>query len=252
MTPPEPAPSPRRAFSAAFLIALVVLGFLAVSAARQVRPGPRLARKSHLVDLIRVSDERTAALRRELEMLQRELSSLQAGTAGQVRRIESVRRQALALAPYVGLAPVRGPGLRVELNDSTLRESPTGDPNDLVIHEQDLQAVVNALWTGGAEAIAVNGERVTALSAIRCVGNTLLLHGSVYSPPYRITAVGSIAAMEAALDADEGIERLRIVAERFKLGFVVSQEAEVSLPAFRGITALRYAGVEPARSGSPR
>jgi uncharacterized protein YlxW (UPF0749 family) len=104
----------------------------------------------------------------------------------------------------------------------------------------------------GAEGVAVSGERVTALSAIRCVGNTLLLHGSVYSPPYRISAVGDADAMQAALDADEGVERLRIVAERFKIGFQTDRSREISLPAFRGVATLRYAQVAPSgRTGSP-
>ncbi len=246
VAPSEPAAPPsRRRVSAAFVLGLMVLGFLAVSAARQTRPGPRLSSKAKLVDLIRLQDDRTAALRAELEELKTRLAALESSAAGREQRVVALRRSADGLAPYAGLAAVQGPGLRVVLRDSTLQESPTGDPNDLVIHEQDLQAVVNALWTGGAEGIAINGERITALSAIRCVGNTLLLHGSVYSPPYRISAVGDVAAMEAALQRDEGVERLRVVAESFKLGFDVDPEPRIGLPAFRGIAVLRFA--EPVK-----
>ncbi|MGH2830746.1 MAG: DUF881 domain-containing protein [Actinomycetota bacterium] len=252
MSSDRPAPS-RRGASIAFLAGLVLLGFLAVSAARQAHPGPRLAGKSRLVDLIRSQDDRTAELRRDLEQLQRQLAAMETGTGGAEQRLAALRAQAEALDPYVGLAPVAGPGLRVELRDSTLQESPTGDPNDLVIHEQDLQAVVNALWAGGAESIAVNGERVTALSAIRCVGNTLLLHGTVYSPPYVIAAVGDAPSLLSAMERDEGVERLRIVAERFKLGFSADRAGRIALPAFRGLTVLRYATILPASStGAPR
>ena len=63
-------------------------------------------------------------------------------------------------------------------------------PDDLVVHQQDVQAVVNALWPGGAEAMQIMDQRVITTSAVRCVGNTLILQGRVYSPPFQITAIG--------------------------------------------------------------
>ena len=63
-----------------------------------------------------------------------------------------------------------------------------------------MQAVVNALWAGGAEAMTIMGVRVISTSAVRCVGNTLLLHGRVYSPPFVITAIGDPSAMQQALE----------------------------------------------------
>ena len=247
MSPRDPKGEPPRryAVSVSFLAGLVLLAFLLASAAERSRPGPRLSRKGRLVDLIRLQDQSTAALRRELDDLKRKLALLEANATGSQRRIAGIRRQVDALAPFAGVAAISGPGVRVTLNDSKLRRSPTGDPNDLVIHEQDLQAVVNALWQGGAEGIAVNGERITALSAIRCVGNTLLLHGSVYSPPYVVTAIGSVRKFNSALSADVGVERLRIVAEKFKLGYSVDREDSIVLPAFRGLADLRYAQRAP-------
>ncbi len=129
-----------------------------------------------------------------------------------------------------------GKGFKAGLNVSSLA---TGDPNDLVIHEQDLQAVVNALWASGAEAVAVNGERITARSAIRCVGNTLLLHGSVYAPPYRVAAVGDPEALAAGLRSDEAVERFLVAAEEFRLGFSVRRQTGLRLPAFHGGTVTR-------------
>ena len=244
-TPATPAAATTRragrGASVALLLGLIVLGFLMTSAAQQSRPGPRLARTDRLVSLIRLEDRRTTTLRRELDSLKKDVSNLETVTSGRAARLAQIRALADGLLPYAGLAAVHGPGLRIELRDSTLRDSPTGDPNDLVIHEQDLQAVVNALLAGGAEAVAVNGERITTLSAIRCVGNTLLLHGSVYSPPYRLAAIGSFPALSAALDADDGVERLRIVADKFKLGFDVTRADRISAPAFRGIAVLRFA-----------
>lgn len=223
------------------VISIVLIGATLAIAARQARPGPRLSRRARLIDLIRAEDARARELRRQLDALRQQLQALEGEGAARGRSVASLRRIADGLAPLAGLAPVRGPGLRVTLSDSSLRSSPTGDPNDLVIHQQDIQAVVNALWASGAEALAINGERITAASAIRCVGNTLLLHGAVYSPPYRIAAVGSRDRLRAGLAGDGLVERFRAAVEEFRLGFAVEAADELVLPAFRGIVADRFA-----------
>ena len=99
--------------------------------------------------------------------------------------------------------PVHGPGLVVTLDDAQRdangRFPRDASPDDLVVHQQDIQAVLNALWSAGAEAIQMQDQRIIATSVPRCVGNTLLLNGRTYSPPYAITAIGDAAAMQAAL-----------------------------------------------------
>ena len=93
-----------------------------------------------------------------------------------------------------------GPSLTVTLDDAprTADQLPPGaTPDDLVVHQQDVQGVVNALWSGGAEAMQIMDQRVIATSAVRCVGNTLILQGRVYSPPYTITAIGDPTRLRA-------------------------------------------------------
>lgn len=214
-------------------LALVLLGF-AIVAAGASGVDPRSGRRARLVDLIQVEDEHARALRLRVDALQADLLALEA-SAG-TGAIEIARTSIDVLAPLAGTAPVSGPGIRVELRDSTLRESPNGDPNDLVIHEQDLQAVVNALWGSGAEAIAINGERITSASAVRCVGNTLLLHGVVYAPPYRIAAIGDAKQLASGVEADPLVERFRIFAEEMKLTFAVTSDPTISLPGRRFAT----------------
>lgn len=223
------------------LAAVALLGFAIVLAANAAHPGPRLSRKARLVDLIRSEDERARALRLRLDRLTGDLERVEGSVARQERGLRALRARLEALEPLAGLTAVDGPGLAIELRDSVLRESPSGDPNDLVIHEQDLQAVVNGLWNAGAEAIAINGERITALSAVRCVGNTLLLHGSVYSPPYRIAAIGNPDGLLRGLRRDPLVRRFRIVADDFRLGFDVAAADRLELPPFRGIVATRFA-----------
>src|SRR5690606_25352417 len=87
--------------------------------------------------------------------------------------------------------------------------SATVRPDSLVVHQQDLEAVINALWAGGAEAMTLQGQRVTVSTAFRCVGNVLSLGGRVYSPPYRVEAIGDPNALTAALDASREIQVYR-------------------------------------------
>nr|MDQ3756861.1 DUF881 domain-containing protein [Actinomycetota bacterium] len=149
------------------------------------------------------------------------------------------REQELQDATLVaGLAPMRGPGLRIVLDDSEKDESPSGNVNDLVIHSQDVQAVVNALWRAGAEAVAINGQRLVGTSAVLCVGNTLLLNGTVHSPPYTAIAVG---AGRDRFEADRLVRRLHDDAKAFGLRFSVTREPALEVPAYRGATNLHYA-----------
>jgi uncharacterized protein YlxW (UPF0749 family) len=124
----------------------------------------------------------------------------------------------------------------VTLDDSSARRSPTGDPNDLIVHERDIQTVVNALWAAGAEAVGINGERLTTTSAVRCAGNTLLLHGALHSPPYHIAAIGDPERLASAVPAQPGMGRLSESVEAFGLGLDVEPGS------------VRLGGGPPARS----
>jgi uncharacterized protein YlxW (UPF0749 family) len=113
----------------------------------------------------------------------------------------------------------------------------------VVVHQQDVQSVVNAMWAGGAEAMTIMGVRVISTSAVRCVGNTLLLHGRVYSPPFVISAIGDAVAMRRTLDADPSVALFRDAAQTFGLGYDVRTESALITPAYQGSTALDYARV---------
>ena len=91
-----------------------------------------------------------------------------------------------------------------------------------MVHQQDVQSVVNALWAGGAEAMMIMDQRVLTTSAVRCIGNTLLLQGRTYSPPFVVTAIGDAARMSAALDADTGRPAVLHYVEKYGLVYEVT------------------------------
>jgi len=147
------------------------------------------------------------------------------------------------------LTPVSGTAIVVALNDTPVarRAGPwpsgvrTPVADDLVVHQQDVQAVVNALWTGGARAMTLMGRRVTARTAVRCVGNTLLLEGKVYSPPFVVAAIGDPARLRAALDADPGVALYREYVDAYGLGYRVNAAPGTTFPAATQPPPARYA-----------
>nr|KEP24294.1 hypothetical protein DA06_19475 [Georgenia sp. SUBG003] len=146
----------------------------------------------------------------------------------------------------VGLEDVRGPGVEVQLWDAPHggASDPAGfAPDDLVVHQQDLEAVMNALWSGGAEAMAVQGHRVVSTTGVRCVGNVLHIAGRTYSPPYVIEAVGDPDGLEAALRSSPGVAVYLQYVDAVGLGWSMTTQSELDLPAYSGTMQLQHAEV---------
>jgi uncharacterized protein YlxW (UPF0749 family) len=214
------------------------VGFLLMTAHLNPLPGQVSARapeRERLASLIRVEQTRSSELRFTADELRRQVADIQKArekATGPSAALSALRQQ-------MGLVAAEGPGVIVTLDDSSERESPSGNLNDLVIHSQDVQAVANGLWAAGAEALAVNGQRVVPTSAILCVGNTLLINGTVHSPPFRFTALG--ADLRGAFTGDPLVQRLAEDADRFDLGFKVEDRDRVSVPAYTGTSKVRFA-----------
>ncbi len=102
--------------------------------------------------------------------------------------------------------------------------------------------MVNALWRGGAEGVQVMDQRLISTSAVRCVGNTLLLQGRVYSPPYVVKAVGKTEALRSAVESDPTIRNYLKYVQAYGLGWKVQESGDLTLPGYEGTTELRSAG----------
>jgi uncharacterized protein YlxW (UPF0749 family) len=205
-------------------------------------------RRPELTQLIQDRQERvdSAEVRAaELRSLVEKQTDQLAGTDMPIKRQqERARSYELAAA----FTKVHGPGLTVRLDDAPRSADGGNRPSDvsnddLVVHQQDVQATVNALWAGGAEAMTIMGVRVISTSAVRCVGNTLLLHGRVYSPPFVVTAIGDPVRLSGALAASEGVRQFREAAADVGLGYAETIQRDVVLPAFDGSGAMSVAKV---------
>ncbi|GAB2464608.1 DUF881 domain-containing protein [Xylanimonas ulmi] len=225
-------------------------GVLFAASAQLAHGDSGMRTPSNLAELVEAETSRVDDLSAHAEHLRAEVDQMSAATAdGPVERPDVAQREGMA----AGTVAVTGTGLRVELDDAPASSAtiPGMTPDDLVVHQQDIQHVINALWAGGAEAMTLQGERVTMTSAFRCSGNILLLHGRVFSPPYVIQAVGSPARLRAALDASPGLAVYRQYVQAVGLGWSVRTEDKLELPAYTGSADLRYArlpdGTDPLR-----
>lgn len=203
--------------------------------------------RAESADLPGIIQERTRENERanqRVEALRADIGRLTREAAPRSKRLREIDEATSAVADDAGLTPATGEAVTVTLDDAHLDSDdiPNGfTVNDVIVHQQDVQGVVNALWRGGAEAMQIMDQRVISTSAVRCVGNTLILQGRVYSPPFTITAIGDTEGLQEALDEDPTVEIYRQYVNAVGLGYEVTVDEEQELPAFSGRISLEHA-----------
>jgi len=234
--------SPRVRSTLAVAVVLGLSGLLFTVSA-QLAPDDEARHAEDLASVVADESERVEELSTEASALDDQISGLSGAVetdvptrGGDLRRREAV---------VTGAWPVSGPGLSVALEDapSSSLEVEGAVPDDLVVHQQDVQHVINALWAGGAEAMTLQGERVTPTSAFRCSGNIMLLHGKVFSPPYVVEAIGDPESLQAALDSSPGVAIYQQYVDWIGLGYAVDRFESTDMPAYSGGQDLQYAEV---------
>ena len=222
-----------------------LLAGLLLAATHGVSGGAEIRRSDapRLVDLVRAAQSSVSRLNAERDELANKIDSVHGRSPDAA--LAAMRRRSAELAGEAGMDPVHGPGLVVTLQDAQRdangRFPRDASPDDLVVHQQDIQAVLNALWSAGAEAIQMQDQRIIATSVPRCVGNTLLLNGRTYSPPYTITAIGDAAAMQAALAAAPLVTLYKQYVVRFGLGYREEVKPDVQLVGHSEPVRMHYA-----------
>lgn len=202
----------------------------------------RAGRNTDLVGIVGAQRSRVEELSRQSRVLQDLVDALATQVSG--AQIDQVQRELNKLSIPAGLRGLAGPGLVVALDDAPRDQQVSGDldPNLLIVHQQDIQAVVNALWAGGAEGVSLQGQRIVTTTGIKCVGNTVVLQGVPYAPPYRIIAVGDTHAMYGALLASPEVQNYRdYVAPPYNLGWSLRPERHLTVPAYAGPLTLQFA-----------
>lgn len=225
-------------------VILVLSGGLFVASAlssdgTDLRPG----RYTDLASLVRAESVQAEELTSRVTELNDEVAALSGGLGD--AEVDGTQAEVDVLRDPAGLTEVSGDGLTITLSDSPddVRQSSSRNPNLYVVHQQDIQAVVNAMWSGGAEAVMIQGQRIVSTTGIKCEGNAILLQGIPYPQPYEITAVGDVDELRDAIDADRDVSIYRGQAgdPEIAIGWEVDEEDDVVAPAYRGLLDLDYA-----------
>jgi uncharacterized protein YlxW (UPF0749 family) len=205
----------------------------------------RAASITDLDHVVRAERAHANGLADRVADLNKEVGALSRGVGG--TQVDELQREVDALRGPAGFTAVHGPGITVTLDDAPKEVidevTASGDVSaaELVVHQQDIQAVVNALWSGGAEAMTIQGQRVVSTTGIKCVGNTVVLHGVTYSPPYRISAIGNVGYLQAALDSSVWVQAYLTYVTKYQLGYDAAVDDDLDFPAYEGAASLTYA-----------
>lgn len=243
-------PAARLLTAAVCLVAALMVVVSAVNArGTDLRP----ARNTDLVSLVQDQSRRNADLARQLTALRGQVDALtdaENSSSDLPQRLEQ-------LSAYAGLTAVSGPAVTVTLDDAPETVAADGvDADLLVVHQQDIQAVVNALWSGGAEAMTIQGQRVISTTGVKCVGNTVVLHGIPYAPPYVVSALGNQARLKAALAGSEPVRIYKQYVDAYGLVYDEHTDSRRVFPGHQGSLDLDYAsplgGGEDPGEATPR
>lgn len=232
------ARGPRRATRHGRAVRLVaataVLGLLGAVAVIQVRRGEPVAQRQReaLIGQIRDRTEQSDALQRQAERLRADTEKLRQTALASSDEGRAARRRLDAVAAMAAAAPVAGKGVVVTVADARNRRDEDGR-----IYDRDLQTLVNGLWAAGATAIGVNGQRISATTAIRTAGDAILVDYRPLSPPYAVTAVGDV---RDSFSDSATARAFRTLKSSFGIRFDIRQEDRARLPAAPPV-GLRYA-----------
>lgn len=232
-------------------VVFVVAGALFVTSAvnsggTDLRPG----RYDDLADLAADRSDRIAELERRGARLQAEIDRLTEDLDSSA--LDEVQAELDTLKGPGGLEAVEGPGVTIVLDDAPRQvlDDGSGDISLKIVHQQDIQAVANALWAGGAEAVTVQGKRITSTTGIKCIGSSVLLQGVQYPPPYVISAIGNPSRLLGAVDEDPAILRYLRDAETYDLGWDVELSDKLTFPRYEGPIETSYAEVVAPDDGT--
>ena len=215
----------------------------AVSAASSQGTDLRPGRYTDVASLVRAESSSYEQLRQRVQDLNGQVASLAAAVDDP--EVARLQQRTAELKGPAGLEPIRGAGVSVTLSDSPLPvpEDDTGlDDRWFVVHQQDVQAVLNAMWRAGAKAVTVQGQRIVSTSAIKCEGNSITIQGVPYPQPYVISAIGDPGSLESSLTSDPYLQGYIQQSQdpRVEIGWSL-QAADVKAPAYDDVLTLSYA-----------
>jgi uncharacterized protein YlxW (UPF0749 family) len=224
-------------------VALLGLGFLV--AAQLASEGPRVRyttqERSPLVETATDLQTDQESLKAAILDLRTKIQAAEQAGQGSAALVKDLNDQLQSARIAAGLIPLTGSGIVLQIEDSQEPADPEGNMQDLLVGARDLRTIVEEMWQAGAEAVAVNGERMTPTTAVIDIGPSILVNSAYLAGPYQVTAIGP-DDLYARLSASPGfVDFLRARAEAWGLRVSIAEPESVDMPAFAGTVTLRYA-----------
>ena len=211
---------------------LFAVGALQTDRARPVQANER----TELIARIQAAEAEQDDVRGQVQDLDAQIGRLRSGALGSDDASRALEAQIDGVGPAVGLAPVTGPGVVVVVDDAPS----TGDDARDQVLDLDLQVLANGLWTSGAEAVSINGHRLSALTAIRGAGDAITVDYRSLTRPYRVEAIGDPRTLQARLAESAAGAWWNDLAQNRDMTYQTSDASRLVLDSDPGIT-LRYA-----------
>ncbi|MGW7441061.1 DUF881 domain-containing protein [Streptomyces sp. NPDC054849] len=214
---------------------------------------PVLAKeRQELIDRVERADERVHGLERDVDRLRTDVAARQRAALKQPGG-----GQGELVALLSGATEVRGPGIKLVVDDAKDASAGGGGPRESSgfsdtgrLRDRDMQKIVNGLWQSGAEAVSINGQRLTALSAIRAAGDAILVDNRPLVPPYEVLAVGDKKRLGTAFQDSVDGQYLHVLQESYGIRYTLSAADEVRLPAASSLTVRTATPVEQQKGAS--
>lgn len=228
----------------AFFLVIVVCAVVATSSVRQLaRPDPQQSADHDA--LVKEAQQRSGdvdVLERQLVRARGEYAAAQRAALAKDAQGAEQMRQLQALQDATGFNAVHGPGVVVTVDDAEAGDL-TGDASGGKILDRDLQILVNGLWAAGATAVAINGQRLTTLTAIREAGDAVLVDYRPLARPYVVSALGDQHTLEAQFADGAAGRYFKTLQTSFDVRFDMDDQDSLKLPAASTVT-LQYAHKE--------
>ncbi|MFF5487529.1 DUF881 domain-containing protein [Streptomyces virginiae] len=234
---------------------LVVTAMVVTLGAAEARiAAPVLAKeRQELIDRVERADDRTHGLERDIDRLRTDVAARQRAALKQPGG-----GQGELVALLAGATAVRGPGIKLVVDDAKgassggggkPRES-SGFSDTGRLRDRDMQKIVNGLWQSGAEAISINGQRLTELSAIRAAGDAILVDNRPLVPPYEVLAVGDKKRLGTAFQDSADGQYLHVLQESYGIRSSLSPADDLRLPAASSLTVRTATPAEQQKGAS--
>jgi uncharacterized protein YlxW (UPF0749 family) len=219
-------------------LAMIIGALFAVAAVQTTGAAPALeSERTELINRVHDAERQQDELRGRVTSLSGEIATLRTAALGNDDEAAALETRIEALDPVVGNVPVSGPGVLIVVDDSP---SATADARDRVL-DIDLQVLANGLWEADAEAISINGHRLSSLTAIRSAGDAITVDFRSLTRPYRVEAIGDPRTLQARFVESSAGAWWNDLAQNRRMRYEISDVKQLDLAADPGIV-LRHAG----------